>query len=93
MVGGYIISTKSPIKFGENNMVAMYGSLQAANDRLIEVASSKKPILVYLEVSDGTAPHWFEYGGVIDGVLTLVSQIATITYSATTGILRLIPKD
>ena len=93
MVGGYVILTKAPIKIGENDMVAMYGSLQAANDRLNEVSSSKKPILVYVKYSTKLVPYRLDFGGVNDVVSTLVSEAVIITYNETTGILNVVPRN
>ena len=89
MVGGYVILTKKPLAIGDNDIGAMYGSIQNANNRVGILSSIQKPVLVeYNTIANKAtfkASAWFELQGTADNKLTLKSVVGTIVYDLTTG--------
>lgn len=93
MVGGYVLLFKMPLVLGDNDIAAMYGSLENANNRGKRIIALQKPILVeYIITVAGVntkVSTWFAIRGQTGVTLTLTSAIATITYNTFTGIAEL----
>lgn len=91
MVGGYVILTKNPLRFGTNDMVPVYGSVEACKDRLNSIIKSRKPVLAefYIEGTGNIGRAWFEVDLSSASTLVLVSVQAKITVNSNTGALVL----
>lgn len=97
MVGGYVILTKKPLVPGENDIGAMYGSIQNANNRVLALISARKPVLVEYNVSYGGAinklAEWFEIENATSTTVTASSASVLLVYNRSTGIATLTFKD
>lgn len=90
MVGGYVLLARKPLVPGDNNIAAMYGTLDDANSRVESLTLIQKPVLVEynLTVQGVTvkASSFFEFQGKTNSVITLKSAVGTIAYNRTTGV-------
>ena len=97
MVGGYLILTKKPLELGENDIGAMYGSIENANNRVDVLISIKKPVLVeFILPIDGVInklAEWFELENATDTTVTASSALVKLIYNRNTGIAMLTAKD
>ena len=93
MVGGYVILTKKPLVIGDNDIGAMYGSIENANKRVDVLTVIRKPVLVEYNVSVGGViiklAAWFYVLNETSTTVTLSSTYATLTYNRNTGIATL----
>ena len=97
MVGGYLILTKKPLEFGENDIGAMYGSIENANKRVDTLPFIKKPLLVEYNLAFGGVINklaaWFELENATSTTVTASSKFFTLTYNRSTGIATLNARD
>lgn len=93
MVGGYVILTKKPLVIGENDIGAMYGSIQNANNRIDILRRIQKPVLIECNMHLGGGiikmAEWFEVLNVTSTTITLSSNFFKLTYNRSTGIATL----